>query len=186
VERMPGDKITLYHGTTRLFDKIDLSRGKAYKDFGIGFYAMRNVEHAENLALRNLRIERERLTRVGGSADTLFAYLYTYEFDASKQDTLKYKEFVTADREWLKFVICNRMSGMREHDFDLVIGPTANDNTRTSIRAITNAANGGILTDAALDLLIMMLEPENLPMQHYFGADRAVRLLTFKERSVIK
>ena len=32
------DKI-LYHGSIYKFDKIDVNRGKMYKDFGKGFYA---------------------------------------------------------------------------------------------------------------------------------------------------
>jgi hypothetical protein len=63
------------------------------------------------------------------------------------------------------------------HDFDIVIGPTANDDTRASIRIVMNATNGAILNDTALDLLIEMLEPNNLPQQYYFGTDKAAAML---------
>jgi hypothetical protein len=49
-----------------------------------------------------------------------------------------------------------------------------------------NAANGAILSDAALDLLIQMLEPNNLPEQYYFGTSRAASLLKLKGRSDLK
>jgi len=174
--------ITLYHGTTHDFSRIDVSCGKAYKDFGIGFYATADINHARNLAIRNLGVEQKRLDKIG-KKQALSAYTYSYEFDL---DTLDYKKFADADREWLKFVILNRTSGKREHHYDLVIGPTANDNTRTSIRTVMNAANGNILSEAALDLLIALLEPENLPMQYYFGSGKSAKLLAFKDRSVIK
>ena len=32
--------IIVYHGSTSLIDKIDVTRGKPYKDFGRGFYDM--------------------------------------------------------------------------------------------------------------------------------------------------
>jgi hypothetical protein len=35
-----------------------------------------------------------------------------------------------------------------------------------------NAANGTVLSYAALDLLIEMLEPNNLPEQYYFGTSK--------------
>jgi hypothetical protein len=176
--------ITLYHGTTHNFSKIDVSRGKAYKDFGIGFYATADISHARNLALRNLRIEQERWIKIGGEKN-LSAYVYTYEFNMKFSDMLNCKKFGRANREWLEFIILNRTSGGQEHNFDLVIGPTANDNTRTSIRMVTNAANGNILSDTALNLLITLLEPENLPTQYYFGTEKAAKLLDCKGKDVI-
>ena len=69
---------------------------------------------------------------------------------------------------------------------DIVIGPTANDDTRASIRAVMNAANGAILSGTALDLLIRMLEPDNLPEQYYFGTNKSAGLLKFKGRNELK
>jgi hypothetical protein len=176
--------ITLYHGTTHDFAEIDVARGKPFKDFGRGFYATAVYDHARNLALRNRRIEESRSAAMGENL-RLTAYLYTYEFDLQSADKLDVKRFDNADREWLKFIILNRTNRERQHDYDLVIGPTANDDTRTSIRAVTNAANGAILSDAALDLLLTMLEPDNLPTQYYFGSNNAAKLLEFKGRSVL-
>jgi len=58
-----NDKITIYHGSTSLFETIDITKGKPYKDFGRGFYVTENKPHAINLALRNRRIEKERYGR---------------------------------------------------------------------------------------------------------------------------
>jgi hypothetical protein len=174
----------LYHGTTHDFDEIYVTHGKPFKDFGQGFYATAVYDHARNLAMRNRKIEESRSALIGETS-RLTAYVYTYEFNLREEDKLKIKRFDAADREWLKFIIVNRTNRERQHDYDLVIGPTANDDTRTSIRAVTNAANGAILSDAALDLLITMLEPNNLPTQYYFGSNAAAKLLEFKGRSVI-
>ncbi|MCL2814740.1 MAG: DUF3990 domain-containing protein, partial [Oscillospiraceae bacterium] len=39
------------------------------------------------------------------------------------------KEFAAADREWMRFIVLNRESNskIQEHEYDIVIGPTAND-----------------------------------------------------------
>jgi hypothetical protein len=42
-----------------------------------------------------------------------------------------------------------------------------------------------VLSDAALDFLTIMLEPDVLPTQYYFGSQRAADLLVFQERSVL-
>ncbi|GHU78461.1 hypothetical protein AGMMS49992_29130 [Clostridia bacterium] len=174
----------LYHGTTHDFTQIDVARGKPFKDFGQGFYATAVFDHARSLALRNRRIEESRLKAIGQTM-RLTAYVYTYEFDNRALDQLNAKLFESADREWLKFVIQNRTNRERQHSYDLVVGPTANDDTRTSIRAVTNAANGAILNDNALDLLLTMLESANLPTQYYFGTHASASYLKFQKRSVV-
>ena len=78
------------------------------------------------------------------------------------------------------------MNRMRQHDYDIVIGPTANDDTRASIRTVMNAANGAILSDAALDLLIEMLEPNVLPEQYFFGKNNAAAMLKLTRRHELK
>jgi len=176
--------ITLYHGTTHDFAEIDVGRGKPFKDFGQGFYLTAVRGHAVNLALRNRCIEENRLA-VSGDMRKLPVYLYTYEFDPRGADKLNVKRFDAADREWLKFVIVNRSNQTRQHSFDIVIGPTANDDTRTSIRAVMSTANGEILSDDALNFLLKLLKPDNLPTQYFFGTERAVKLLDFKGRILL-
>jgi hypothetical protein len=180
-----SNTLVLYHGTAHDFTKIDVRRGKPYKDFGQGFYLAETYERARNIAIRNRRIEEDRL-RAMGDKTALPVFVYTYEFDLKEMDALNVKRFESADREWLKFIILNRMNRIRQHDCDIVIGPTANDDTRASIRIVMNAANGAILNDAALDLLIEMLEPNNLPKQYYFGTDKAAALLKLSERHELK
>ena len=176
--------LMLYHGTTHDLGGIDIRRGKPYKDFGQGFYLTRIYEHARNIAIRNRSIELERLRVIGAKTD-ISIYVYVYEFEQSMMDGLKVKHFESADHEWLKFVIENRTSRNCRHDYDIVIGPTANDDTRASIRAIMNMSNGSPLEDAALDLLLGMLKPSRLPEQYFFGTDRATALLKVKERRQI-
>ena len=179
------DTITLYHGTTHDFDVIDVLRGKPFKDFGQGFYLSESFEHAHKLALRNRRIEEMR-QKAAGDEIQFSVYVYEYEFNSLEMDKLNVKCFKSADREWLKFIILNRTNQTRQHDYDIVIGPTANDDTRTAIRAVMNAANGAILSDAALDLLLEMLEPNALPEQYFFGKNNAASSLRLTRRHEFK
>ena len=179
------DTLTLYHGTTHDFKEVDVLRGKPFKDFGQGFYLSKSYEHARNLAIRNRRIEEIRMKAMGDGTQ-LSVFVYEYEFDPFEMDKLNVKRFNAADREWLKFIIVNRMNRTRQHDYDIVIGPTANDDTRASIRTVMNATNGAILSDNALDLLIEILEPGILPEQYFFGKNRAAAMLKLTGRYELK
>jgi hypothetical protein len=93
--------ITLYHGSIYEFDKIDVNKGKSFKDFGIGFYTSRDENHAMRLALRNKQIEDRRFNKYHKKKFTT-PWLYTYEIDLCELDKLGVKEFKKADREWVK------------------------------------------------------------------------------------
>ena len=40
----------LYHGSTEVIERIDLSRSKPNKDFGKGFYLSDNLQQAKEMA----------------------------------------------------------------------------------------------------------------------------------------
>ena len=174
------EKITLYHGTIYSIESVDVFIGKPYKDFGIGFYTSRDKGHAKRMALRNREIELSRINRK--DAHTINSFLYTFEFDLHNLNILNVKEYKTADREWMRFVIMNRTYKERQHNFDMVIGPTANDNTMTAINLFFAGAYGDIKSDIALDRLIEQIEPEKLPGQYFFGSMKAAALLKLKSK----
>jgi hypothetical protein len=176
-----GEKITLYHGSVHEFDAIDVLRGKPYKDFGAGFYLSPSKEHSQNLARRNRQIEFMRIKQRQKKA-MIGAWVYVYEFDLSHLNDLKTKEFAKPDGDWMRFVVANRNSLTRLHDYDVVIGPTANDDTRTSIQAFFTGVFGDVNSDGAINLLINLIEPYQLPIQYFFGTQRAADLLVFKEK----
>ena len=166
--------ITVYHGSTSLIDKIDVAKGKPYKDFGRGFYVTESRRHASNLALRNKRIEIERFGR------PCEAYLYTYEMDMGKLSGFKVKKFLDADFEWVQFVLMNRKSRNHTHDFDAVIGPTANDDTMVVLNAYLDGLYGDIGSEDALETLLKNIEAEKLPEQIYFSNNDATDSLVQK------
>jgi hypothetical protein len=179
-----SEVITLYHGTVYDFDKIDLKQGRPYKDFGQGFYCSETRGQAVGIATRNYSIELAKLKERQSSAKTLRKWLLTYEFPRSALDKLSVKVFESADKAWLRFVSENRRSAKPTHDYDIVIGPTANDRTNASIQLYFSGAYGQAGTDRAMEILLEVLMPNNLPPQTFFATESATRFLTLirKER----
>jgi hypothetical protein len=181
-----GNIITLYHGTICEFSKIDVKKGKGNKDFGRGFYTSQDIRHAERLASRNKNIEEERCA-LRGEKKIVTPRLYIYEFDLDALAALNVKEFAAADREWMRFVVLNRenKSKVQRHEYDIVIGPTANDNTRAAIQTVMPLTKGQVMTDKAINALIALVESDNLPRQFFFGTQRAADLLCSKGMRII-
>ena len=47
---------------------------------------------------------------------------------------LNVKRFDRLDEEWLEFIKVNRSKGGLQHDYDVVIGPVADDNTMETVQ----------------------------------------------------
>jgi hypothetical protein len=111
--------MTLFHGSNASFDKASLDFAKDRRDFGRGFYTTtirkQAVDWAEILCRRN---------------KTKTAYLYTFDFSPVG---LTVKTLESISKEWLDFIIANRITGGTQHAFDVVTGPIANDRTMDTI-----------------------------------------------------
>ena len=112
----------LYHGTNQDFNAIDLKKSKPNKDFGQGFYLSR--EYAQAMDMAKIKVEQLEF----GTPTVL-----TYEVDEEQMKNLKVLRFETYSEEWAKFILLNRNNSSREpaHDYDIVIGPTADAETTT-------------------------------------------------------
>lgn len=158
--------LMIYHGSTVNVQFIDLSKGKDYKDFGKGFYTTSSKIQAEKFAKL---LARRRKTKG-----------YVSEYKADKLiEGLSFKEFKTADIEWLDFVVFNRTHAGKQHPYDIVIGPVADDDTNIVIQAYMNGVYGNPDYPTVKSYVISLLEPENLKNQIYIGTDRAVSRLTY-------
>jgi hypothetical protein len=148
---------TLYHGSIADFDAIDLKQGRPYKDFGRGFYCTETRSHAVGIATRNFYIEQTRIKTHKVSLSKLQKWLYTYELSCSSMNALSVKKFEIADKNWLQFVSNNRRSATPIHDYDIVIGPTANDRTNAAIQLYFSGGYGQVGTDRAMEILLKSL-----------------------------
>lgn len=152
----------LYHGSNRPIEQIDLSKGKRFKDFGQGFYTTHLKHQAAEWA-------KTVTNRFGGTPTVT-----EYEFDLDKAISagLNVKIFEVADREWALFVMANRdrTRTERQHDYDIVIGPVADDNM---------ARLFGLYDMNIIDLeaVVAGLIYKNLNSQYFFATERALDFL---------
>ena len=151
----------LYHGSNVEIDAIDLNRGRRGKDFGKGFYTnpdyMQAVEFCSNV-----------IRREGCGVPTVT----TFEFDESALERLNVKRFEGYSKEWAEFILMNRnnISDKPAHDFDIVIGPIADDGVGTQIRRLSR---GFITFDAFLE----ELKYSKVSIQYFFGTEKALKYL---------
>ena len=166
----------LYHGTIVPFKRIDVSRGRGRRDFGRGFYMAVSADQAIGMMHKKFReaLSRRRDARASDFQKTL----YRIRLKPEVVDTLKVKTFAAADMEWLDFILMCRASEGIPHDYDLVVGPTADDDTMMALKFYHDGAYGMPGSATAKSLLLQVLETENLGVQCHVGkqsvADRVV------------
>lgn len=152
----------LYHGTNIVFDKIDLQKSKPNKDFGQGFYLSPDYDQALNMA----NIKTEQLQE--GEPTVM-------EFEVEARDIWSLHTLVFDDysENWAEFILANRnnSAGTPIHNYDIVIGPIAND--RVGVQ-IGKYEAGDITLDQFLNNLKYM---KGVTFQYYFGTERAISKL---------
>ena len=151
----------LYHGTNVDFDVIDLTKSNKYKDFGQGFYLTDIRSQAEELASKKSRL-------FGG-----YPVIQEYEFDESLLSgaELKVLKFDKPSTEWAEFIFKNRNRDYNfTHDFDIVIGPIAND----GVAYLLGRYEEGTLT---IEELSDKLDYKKLNSQYFFGTDKSLKYL---------
>jgi hypothetical protein len=158
--------LTLYHGAIHEFDRIIVNQGQPNKDFGGGFYASRTERDAIAVAERSRQMKLERAAEAGIDA-AVSAWVCSCEFDRREMDKLNVKEFPEVDREWAEFIFKNRRSRNSLHDYDLVIGPTADDDASVVIGAMLLGFYGDSDSDIAMETCLRLIEPKKLPRQTF-------------------
>lgn len=131
----------LYHGSNVEIESIDLARGRRGKDFGKGFYA--NPDYMQAVEFCSSVIRRE-----GVGIPTVTSF----DFDESALNILNVMRFDGYSKEWAEFILLNRnnTSDVPAHDYDIVVGPIADDGVGTQIRRLSR---GFITFDAFLEEL---------------------------------
>ncbi len=154
----------LYHGSNVIIDHPDLSRSKPYKDFGRGFYLSAVYEQAIARAKQVADLMQE-----GNPCVSIFEWDKT----ASESDGLSIKVFDDYSSEWAEFVLANR-DRRREHpvhDYDIVVGPIADDSVTYQLRRYTEG-------DISMERLIEELKyAKGLTIQYYFGTEKSLTYL---------
>ena len=153
----------LYHGTNADFGEIDLRKSKPNKDFGQGFYLSR--EYPQAMAMAKTKVEQ---------LETGTPTVLTFEADDEQMNSLQVLRFDDYTEEWAKFILLNRNNASSEpaHDYDIVIGPIAND--RVGVQ-IGKYEAGDITLDQFLENLQYM---KGVTFQYFFGTERALAKLS--------
>jgi len=184
----------IYHGTNIEFGVIDLSICPPNRDFGQGFYCTNIKKHA---------IERaeDKVDDEGGTVNIL-----EYEFDIDKiisiNPNLKIKRFENACTEWAQFVMFNRLrkKGERQHEYDIVEGPVADDKMFRQFQLFANnriklndfvrrikfrdaTHQIAFCTEESLDALLDYNEPSRYKLEEKI-AELSVRLM--QDRNISK
>lgn len=156
----------LYHGSNQVIKSPDLNKSRKFLDFGSGFYLSVSQQQAKNRA-----ISAELFFECGIPTVNVF----DFNDSASNLNILK---FESADSAWLDFVLANRM-GTQTEQYDIVIGPTANDNTILTIDQYMQGMFDHL--ENPKETVIKLFQPEKLDTQYLFATENALRNLTFVE-----
>ena len=152
----------LYHGTNEAFDNIELSKSRKGKDFGIGFYLTPSRRVAQDQA-------DKKAENFDGEP-----IVYEYEIDDAAITELNVLHFDCNDytMEWAQFIRSNRQNRTRQqlHDFDIVIGPIANDTVGYQIRRLED----GIISQ---EQFLQEIKYHHITVQYMFGTEKALNLL---------
>ena len=167
----------LFHGSAVEFKRIDVSKGHGRKDFGKGFYMAFSSEQAIGMMHKKFRESVSR--RQDHSLGTFKEKLYRIELNRALLQELRVKVFDVADMEWLDFILMCRPSDGVPHDYDVVIGPTADDDTNRALKFYYDGTYGDPGSDEAKKMLLRVLETDKLGVQLFIGrqsvADRLVK-----------
>lgn len=153
----------LYHGSNVVVEKPRLISPKRLLDFGAGFYLTSDLEQARKWASRTTLLREEGQ-----------AVVSVYDISEEELQRLAVLVFNAPNREWLRYVAANRMGRQTDAQYDVIIGPVANDQV---IRTVNNYLNGYFTEDIAIQLLL----PQKLKDQYAFKTDKAIQILHFLE-----
>lgn len=152
----------LYHGSNMAIDRIDLEKCRPYKDFGKGFYLTDIRHQAERMAARTVKMFKGEPTLTS----------FEFDFGNAVKEGLKIKSFNSPDEEWARFVMSNRDINVPQpcHDYDIVIGPVADDTIARLLRMFTE----NFISE---EQLVKELTFSQVTSQYFFHTEAAIKML---------
>ena len=152
--------IILYHGSNQPVENPKILESKRALDFGAGFYLTSSINQAEKWA--------KSVTWRRGIGKPI---LNIFEFNENVND-LKVLKFEKANGDWLDYVVKNRKKMPLIENYDLIIGPVANDST---LPVINDYMDGKYTKEEAINHLL----PQNMKDQFAFATEKALKYLKF-------
>lgn len=158
-----------YHGSNVIVNIPKILSANRGLDFGVGFYTTTNIEQAERFAVQ------QTMRRRTGSP---IINIYDFDLELHKL-SLDILTFETADHTWLDFVLQNRLETCNGNEYDIIVGPVANDKVYDTLRLFEI---GRINRKQALE----ELKVRELYNQYVFSSEKALNLLSFIESKEVQ
>lgn len=183
----------LYHGTNYssainiITNGIDLKYSKPYLDFGAGFYATPNYDHAVCSALRATDKFNNRYKKHEEP------YIVTMDFALKKELNLSVAQYARHGEKWGQFVLNNRLTkeildayDIKEHNqdgrYDICYGEIADG----SITNIAYLVNNGDKSPKDIDFRNFLKDNgEVYPQQYSFHTQRGYSCITLLSCGII-
>ena len=137
-------------------------KSKPNKDFGRGFYL--SADYGQALDMAKVKVEQ---------LETGNPMVQVYEIADNAWEDLRVLRFENYSEEWAKFILLNRNNPMPlpAHDYDVVIGPIANDRVGVQLWRYENHS-------IDLPTLVRKLQyMKGVTIQYFFGTERAIKQL---------
>ena len=154
--------MTLYHGCVAAIDSPQILKSNRLLDFGEGFYTTSNILQATRWA--NKVADRNKSKTI-----SISKYIFTVE---QAKKALNIVEFNTPNSEWLHFVTACRSGKNIAIDYDIAIGPIANDSVYSTVQLFET----GILDEAET---IRRLKVTELFDQYLFHTVKSLEYLKY-------
>jgi len=158
----------LYHGSNQIIRQPNLLKGRKFLDFGSGFYLSDEKSHAENRAKSSVLFFEE-----GAPTVNVFEWIKDTAVD------LNMLHFPIANIEWLNFVLANRQGNVSENQYDIVIGPTADDKTILVIDQYMSGMFDNL--ENPKEFVIQLFQPQKLATQYLFATEKSLKYIHFTD-----
>jgi len=106
----------IFHGTNIIIEQPKIVNRFKTLDFGEGFYTTENEEQAKDFAVKVCERREPKLSPI----------VNCYEFNENL-DKFSVLKFDAPNEKWLDFVVARRQGVALNENYDLIIGPVAND-----------------------------------------------------------
>jgi hypothetical protein len=152
----------VYHGSNIKIMEPEIRVSNRLLDYGNGFYTTTDNNQAERFTEKFSRFGNNRIINV---------YEFDYDHAINKSSMLEFSE---ASHDWLEYVVKNRSGRGDDDDFDIVIGPVANDRVYTVVESYE-------LGDYTAEEAIRRLKTFKLTDQIVFKTQKALEHIVFVE-----
>lgn len=150
-----------YHGSDTIVDAPKILEANRPLNFGSGFYVTTSKQQARSWAIK-----------VAYRNNVNYRCINQYQLDIERAKAeLTLISFEKADEKWLDF-ICNNRNGKPTGEYDIVIGPVADDRV---YRVVVEYENGDIDRENALK----QLKTESLCDQILFHTVKSLEFLKY-------